>query len=461
MSTTDAPTDEEAAAKVPLDRRASNETAAMRVPLDRRASLCKTPLVLQVSPLPGASDPDKFFYNPFANIKSGDFAAACAFFIHNGHTVVYHECPDAIAFQELFPLATIRYISLLPEGLIAKGHHLLNKQRALFRASQRKDPTTAPPPVTPPRSLLDHYVAAGFAGSQGRAPSASATSGDSSYSHGLDYLQSSSSTARRSHNASSTVVVPCIPSWGHARFSSQRPDPDGYLTDQASPIPCYGGNSRSYVGQWANPYGGHPSSRYGGRYERQSQVPCKVPYYIFQQGYPPALPVMGPHAATLVASSIDGSSAPLRSLPHADLHSASASDLTASLAPGPPVSGAPGNPAFSLSHLPIPGQIPPQAYVPQAAPALTAVHVLMMAPTVPAVAPAAPSPAVHILMMAPTVPAVALAAPSPPAAAPPTPALPPLPPAAPTAARVELLKLDPIKDAKAFLDSFKTIQYYL
>jgi hypothetical protein len=43
------------------------------------------------------------------------------------------------------------------------------------------------------------------------------------------------------------------------------------------------------------------------------------------------------------------------------------------------------------------------------------------------------------------------------------PAVLPLTPAAPssTAARVELLKLDPIKDAKEFLDSFKTIQFYL
>ncbi len=107
MSTIDAPADEAAAARVPLDRRASSETAAMRVPLDHHASLCKTPLVLQVSPLPGASNPDEFFYDPFANVESGDFAAAHAFFFHNGHTIVYHKCPDAIAIQELFPLATI------------------------------------------------------------------------------------------------------------------------------------------------------------------------------------------------------------------------------------------------------------------------------------------------------------------------------------------------------------------
>jgi hypothetical protein len=107
MSTIDAPSDEAAAARVPLDRRASDETTAPRVPLDRRVYLRKTPLLLQVSPLPGASDPDEFFYNPFANIESGDFAAARAFFIHNGHTVVYHKRPDAIGFQELFPLVTI------------------------------------------------------------------------------------------------------------------------------------------------------------------------------------------------------------------------------------------------------------------------------------------------------------------------------------------------------------------
>jgi hypothetical protein len=46
---------------------------------------------------------------------------------------------------------------------------------------------------------------------------------------------------------------------------------------------------------------------------------------------------------------------------------------------------------------------------------------------------------------------------------PPTPAVLPSTPAAPssTAAQVELLKLDPIKDDKEFLDSFKTIQFYL
>jgi hypothetical protein len=128
----------------------ADEAAAAGVPLTHHTSLRETPLVLQVSPLPGASNPDKFFYDPFANIESSDFAAARAFFIHHGHTIVYHDCPDAIAFQELFPSATIGYLSLLPEGLIAKGQDLLDNQRELLRTSQHVVPPTAPPPIMPP-----------------------------------------------------------------------------------------------------------------------------------------------------------------------------------------------------------------------------------------------------------------------------------------------------------------------
>ncbi len=106
----------------------ADEAAAARVPLNHRTSLHGTPFVLQVSPLPGTSNQDEFFYNPFADIKSSDFVAARVFFIHHGHTVVYQGCPNGIAFQELFPSATIGYISLLPKGLLAKGHSFLKAQ---------------------------------------------------------------------------------------------------------------------------------------------------------------------------------------------------------------------------------------------------------------------------------------------------------------------------------------------
>ncbi len=118
----------------------TNEAAAARVPLTRCDTLHGIALILQVSPLPGTSNQDKFYYDPFANIKTSDFAAARAFFIHHGHTVVYHECPNAISFQELFPSASIGYISSLPEGLLAKGCELLAAQRCLLQVTVHAPP---------------------------------------------------------------------------------------------------------------------------------------------------------------------------------------------------------------------------------------------------------------------------------------------------------------------------------
>jgi hypothetical protein len=115
---------------------------AARAPLPRRGYPNGVPLVLQVSPLPESPDSNEFFYDPFADVERGDFAAARAFFIHHGHTVIYHECPDTAAFQALYPTAVIAYLSSLPKGLIAKGHDHLPTQRLAINL--------APPPVTPP-----------------------------------------------------------------------------------------------------------------------------------------------------------------------------------------------------------------------------------------------------------------------------------------------------------------------
>ncbi len=76
----------------------ADKAVAARVSLARRDTLHGIALVLQVSSLPGTSSQDEFYYDPSANIETGDFAAARAFFIHHGHTVVYHECPDKISF---------------------------------------------------------------------------------------------------------------------------------------------------------------------------------------------------------------------------------------------------------------------------------------------------------------------------------------------------------------------------
>ncbi len=83
------------------------------------------PLVLQVFPPPGSSDPEEFLYNPFANNVAGDFAAACVFFVKNGHNVVAHGCPDPDSFQQLFPGTTLRYFSLVPPSILSRGHAIL------------------------------------------------------------------------------------------------------------------------------------------------------------------------------------------------------------------------------------------------------------------------------------------------------------------------------------------------
>jgi hypothetical protein len=112
------------------------------------------PLILQKSSLPGSSDPDEFFYNPYASLESRDFAAARAFFIHHGHIIVYHDCPNAMAFQGLYPSANTGYISLLPKGLLAEGRRILeSRQRALLRASASQATVSVQAP--PPSCLLD------------------------------------------------------------------------------------------------------------------------------------------------------------------------------------------------------------------------------------------------------------------------------------------------------------------
>ena len=115
---------------------------AARAPLPRQGSPNGAPLVLQVSPLPGSPYSNEFFYDPFADVERGNFAAARAFFIHHGHTVVYHQCPDTAAFQALYPTAVIAYLSSRPKGLIAEGHNLLPTQRLAINL--------APMLVTPP-----------------------------------------------------------------------------------------------------------------------------------------------------------------------------------------------------------------------------------------------------------------------------------------------------------------------
>ncbi len=88
-------------------------------------------LSFKFHPFPGSPGVDEFYYDAFGVVESSDFAAARAFFIHQGHMVVFHDCPDAMAFQALYPLASIGYISSLPNFLINEGHLILQAQLRL------------------------------------------------------------------------------------------------------------------------------------------------------------------------------------------------------------------------------------------------------------------------------------------------------------------------------------------
>ncbi len=145
------------------------------------------------------------------------------------------------------------------------------------------------------------------------------------------------------------------------------------------------------------PYGGPLLHLYGGLPQPSRAVPPFVfpsdPALVKQWGLP--------HGTTSVVSSLGGSSSPLHSLPHVDVQSSPF-----------PVQGPPAAVSFPLH----------QAH---------------------AVPPMAPSPVL------PSDPTLFLAIPLTPLA--------PAPPVPAPAVWTELLKLDPMKDAKAFLDAYKNI----
>jgi len=176
-------------------------SAASDAPDDERSSRRLSvgpgvPLVLQVSLIePGM---DEFFYDPYANLEYDDFAAACVFFIHHGHVVVFHDCPDAIAFQELFPEVNIQYISSLPPGLLEEGHALLTSQRGLLRSATGG----RPPHITPPWSLADRYLTEHARTSRGSPPASSSSTSGSSTSMSSVAIHRPPLTFKFCHNAS-------------------------------------------------------------------------------------------------------------------------------------------------------------------------------------------------------------------------------------------------------------------
>jgi hypothetical protein len=299
---------------------APKDGRAVVLSVDGRPPPARVPYVLKVSPIDAeSSGEDKFYYDPFADLESSDFAAARAFFLHHGHVVIFHDCPDAIAFQQLFPQAEIRYISSLPAALIAEGHQFLATQRTLIQAAAR------PSAITPPRSIVTRYVAAGFRGSGGSALSPSTTTVSSSSGSGLLRSASVSSGGER---GSAITNVP--PPRRVALRDGQRPDPEG---DNFFHVP-YGVSRFGYGGPFPR-YGGSPylsssrSSLYYGTHPRHGGPPVRaVPPYVFPtQGYRPP-DDHGSHATASIASSLGETDAPRGSLLHPSRTPPTTSEIT-------------------------------------------------------------------------------------------------------------------------------------
>jgi hypothetical protein len=90
-------------------------------------------MILQVSPLPGSSDREEYFYDPSADVDCQNFAAAQAFFLAQGHTVTIHDCADIAKFKVALPPDTqIHPLTDVPLALLSQGHAILQAQLASF-----------------------------------------------------------------------------------------------------------------------------------------------------------------------------------------------------------------------------------------------------------------------------------------------------------------------------------------
>jgi len=450
-----------------------DERAAVPSLAGRRSAHGYVPYVLQVSPIDTeSSEQDEFYYDPFADLDSSNFAAARSFFLHNGHIIIFHDCPDAIAFHELFPRASIAYISSLPDALITEGHRILAHQRTLLQSSCR------PSAISPPRLIVDRYVAAGFAGSRGGVPSPSTTTVSSSSESGL--LRSPSASiggelgpSSISNGGGRASSVPAPPPTVRVLDRGHRPDPEGDVlifhnhyggsrSSYGGPPPRYGGLGFPPSGSRSADYGVYP-------FHRQRGHPgMPVPPIIYPQGFRQRLD-RGTHASASIVSSLDETVAPLGSLLHPSGLLPSTSGITMAFSEfsvpshmgvSPAQDGGPldffngrsNAPRFDVPPAATPGFVPapvPLRTVP-AVPAPVAVSPPGVYRPTATQGPALPVPP----SAAPGLGPSPAPAPGPGSGPPPASALLPLvPPPTPTGpVRAELLKLDSIKDAKGFLD---------
>ncbi len=119
------------------------------------------PLVLEVSPRPGSSDWEEYFYNASPDSHHGSFTSARTFFSAQGHTVVIHECPDIAVFQVAHPFVlALCPLADLPPHIFAEGYETL---QALALATTAMPAAPAADTATNkgrvfPSSLIDCYA---------------------------------------------------------------------------------------------------------------------------------------------------------------------------------------------------------------------------------------------------------------------------------------------------------------
>jgi hypothetical protein len=232
---------------------------AMGCQLDEADPLPIVPLVLQVSPLPGSSDPEEFFYDPSPDCLNGAFAAAQAFFLDNGHSNIVHDCPDVAAFQASHPGISLFPLADLPAPVFGRGYELLQEAAlaavaALEEADRVAAAAIAPAIEQPAAStLMAHYAEIPSVSSFPRSSASHHLRGSPSIANalsgGLDYPDPDG------------LVHPlpvddyCSHHGGHSSCSLRAYDDPPPAYPPVSPL-CHGGLSISSGHQI---YGGFPS----------------------------------------------------------------------------------------------------------------------------------------------------------------------------------------------------------
>jgi hypothetical protein len=171
-------------------------------------------MILQVSPLPGSSDQEEYFYDPTANVDCRIFLAAQAFFLAQGHTVTINDCADIAEFEvALPPDSQICPLTDILPALLSQGHAILQAQLASFASLTE----------TSGRSFLNQYA--------NKASSFTETC-RSTTSQGIDPPPVSLPASLANATQGSCLSLPVVQELGH----SCRPPPPAASRHPVDPV---------------------------------------------------------------------------------------------------------------------------------------------------------------------------------------------------------------------------------